>query len=245
MILSKPLARVRPLARAARNFVYRIAYQGTGKFCPVCEKQSRRFKPFGIEYTREQAMCVHCGALERHRLVWLFLERWADVLTAPGKRVLHIAPEPCEARIRRLVGKGYVSADRSDPTVDKHFDVTSIPYPNGSFDFIYCSHVLEHVDDDRKALREFRRVLAPGGIALFLVPITAAETFEDFSIRDPKDRELAFGQNDHVRRYGPDFIDRLADAGFQVQMIQESEVANPDEIAVMGLEGAGELFLGV
>jgi SAM-dependent methyltransferase len=237
------LRQLKALVRVARNFVYQNAYRGTGRRCPICGHETRRFRPFGVEYKREQAMCVHCGALERHRLVWLFLERRTDLFTPPPKRMLHIAPEPCESRIRDRVGAGHVSADLSDPNVDVHFDAMSIPYADASFDVVYCSHVLEHVPDDRRALREFRRVLAPRGYALFLVPISAPETFEDPTIVDPRDRVLAFGQDDHMRRYGPDFVDRLLEAGFHVQVVRDRDVANAAEIALMGLDGAGEIFL--
>ena len=259
-------------------------------------------------------MCVYCGALERHRLMWLFLERKTDVFASPpdpvsiptpdpvsiptpdpvsiptpdpvsiptpdpvsiptpdpvsiptpdplsdrphpltpspfgrggtvvGKRFLHIAPEPTEIRIKQRVGGGYVSADLLDPTADVQMDVTNIQYPDESFDVVYCSHVLEHVSDDRLAMREFRRVLAKDGLALFLVPISAEETLEDPTITDPNDRELAFGQNDHVRRYGPDFVDRLREAGFSVQVVRDSDVATAEEIFRMGLVGSGEIFL--
>jgi SAM-dependent methyltransferase len=238
------MPRLKPLLRAARDVVYRIAYRGKGRWCPICEKHTRRFRPFGIEYKREQAMCVHCGALERHRLVWLYLQRRTDAF-AGRKRMLHIAPEPCEGRMKRSVGRGYVSADLLDPAVDVRLDIMRLPYPDGAFDVVYCSHVLEHVDDDRRAMREFRRVLAPSGVALFLVPITAPETFEDFTITDPKDRLLAFGQDDHVRRYGPDFVDRIRESGFAVQVITAEDVADPTEISVMGLDGSGEIFLSV
>ena len=238
------MTRLKSLLRAIRNFVYRIAYRGTKRLCPVCGTTARRFRPFGVEWKREQAMCVYCGALERHRLMWLFLERKTDVFTTPGKRFLHIAPEPTEIRIRQRVGAGYVSADLSDPSVDVQMDITRIQYPDESFDVVYCSHVLEHVPDDRLAMREFRRVLAKDGLALFLVPISAEETFEDPTITDPNDRVLAFGQNDHVRRYGPDVVDRLREAGFRVQVVRDSDVANGEEIWRMGLAGSGEIFLG-
>ena len=237
------LQRLKPVARAARNFVYQVAYRGKGRWCPICDTETRRFRPFGVDERREQAMCVHCGALERHRLVWLYFERHTDLFTLPPKRMLHIAPEPCEGRIKRQVGSGYVSADLTDPTVDVRCDVTKIPYPDAAFDVVYCSHVLEHIPDDRQAMRELRRVLTPHGYAVFLVPITAATTFEDPTITDPRQRLLAFGQEDHVRRYGPDFVDRVREAGFTVRVVRAADIATPAEIATMGLDARGEIFL--
>jgi predicted SAM-dependent methyltransferase len=238
------LRRLKPLALRARNLLYRIAYRGTGRWCPLCEHHMRRFRPFGVDERRDEAMCVHCGSLERHRLVWLFLERRTDLFTFPPKRLLHIAPEPCERRIKERAGDGYVSADLSDPDVDVRFDLTNIPYPDASFDVVYCSHVLEHVPDDRRALREFRRILAPGGYAVLLVPITAANTVEDPTITDPRERLRAFGQKDHVRRYGwRDFVKRLKEAGFAVRVVRARDVATRAEITAMGLQGAGAIFL--
>jgi SAM-dependent methyltransferase len=95
-------------------------------------------------------------------------------------------------------------------------DITDIQYPDDTFDVIYCSHVLEHVQDDRKAIGEFYRVLKPGGWAILQVPITADTTFEDPKIINPKERERLFGQYDHARRYGPDYKDRLMEPGFSV-----------------------------
>src|SRR5262249_12426105 len=84
-------------------------------------------------------------------------------------------------------------------------------------------HVLEHVPDDRRAMREFYRVLKPGGWAILLVPITVERTFEDPAVVDPAERLRLFGQEDHVRRYGPDYGDRLSEAGFAVSGVNVSE----------------------
>lgn len=121
--------------------------------------------------------------------------------------------------------------------------LTDIRYPDESFDVILCSHVLEHVQDDRKAMREFHRVLKPDGWAILLVPITADKTFEDPSIVDPQARLAAFGQEDHVRRYGPDYIDRLREAGFTVEVTRPADLVAPDGIVRMGLTAAaGEIY---
>jgi SAM-dependent methyltransferase len=106
-------------------------------------------------------------------------------------------------------------------------DITDIHYPDNSFDVIYCSHVLEHVTDDRKAMRELARVLKPGGWALIAVPFFFApgktvfrdRTFEDPKVTTPAEREGVYGQNDHVRAYGLDFPDRLRESGFDVTVV--------------------------
>jgi len=95
-------------------------------------------------------------------------------------------------------------------------DITNIQFPDGSFDVIYCSHVLEHIPDDSRAMRELSRVLNPDGWAILQVPIHGDKTHEGLSIVDPAERERLFGQPDHVRSYGLDFRDRLVSAGFSV-----------------------------
>jgi hypothetical protein len=98
------------------------------------------------------------------------------------------------------------------------------------------------VADDRQALRELHRVLAPGGWALLLVPITAEQTVEDASVTDPAERERRFGQHDHVRRYGIDFADRLRAAGFNAHIFQAGDVATEQEVTRMGLARDEPLF---
>src|SRR5690606_8666735 len=125
-------------------------------------------------------------------------------------------PEACfEARLRQRLGEEYLTADLLNPHVMVQMDITDIQYPAGSFDVIYCSHVLEHVPDDQQAIRELCRVRRPGGWAVLMVPITVERTYEDPSITDPAGRLAAFGQENHVRRYGLDFAERLCAAGFK------------------------------
>ena len=236
------MALFKPLLRATRSFVYRVIYRGTGRWCPVCEQPSRRFAPFGNP-RRAQAMCPHCGALERHRLLALFVEKKTNLYTQPDLRMLHVAPEPCfESHLRARVGAGYLTADLEDSHADVRMDITHIEYPDATFDVIYCSHVLEHVSDDRAALRELHRVLKPDGWALIMVPITAERTFEDPSVTDPKERERRFGQDNHVRRYGRDFVGRLQETGFDVRVFGVSDVARGAVADEMGLKGGGEIF---
>jgi SAM-dependent methyltransferase len=158
--------------------------------------------------------------------------------------MLHVAPEEClEKRFRRRLGAGYVTADLLNPRVMVSMDVTNIQYANHSFDVISCSHVFEHVVDDRKAMREFRRVLKPGGWAILNVPITVERTFEDPSVIDPAERLRLFGQEDHVRCYGPDYVDRLREAGFTVEVTTVADLVPVETATQMGLtEASGEIY---
>jgi SAM-dependent methyltransferase len=193
---------------------------------------------------REEAQCAHCGALERHRFLWLFLEKETDLFNGQPKKILHVAPEPClESRLKKRLAGNYLTADLLSPRAMVKMDICDIQFPDQSFDVIYCSHVLEHVLDDKKAMREFFRVLKNNQWAILNVPITREKTFEDSSIVDPQERLKAFGQEDHVRCYGPDYAERLRDSGFTVKITQIGDLANNDEAAKMGLTPAsGEIY---
>lgn len=223
--------------------VRRLFYLWQARICPICGCSSPRFRPFG-RIPREDAQCVHCGSLERDRLAWLFIRTRTNLFSPVPKTMLHVAPESCLAeRFQAHLGDGYLSADLCDDRAMVRMDVTDIHYPDESFDVVYCSHVLEHVDDDRRAIRELYRVLRPGGWAILLVPVTGEETFEDPEITDPRDRLEAFGQEDHVRRYGPDVVDRFREAGFTVQVTRVADLAAADAAVTLGLTPAsGEIF---
>jgi SAM-dependent methyltransferase len=230
-----------PLQRVKFN-VRGVRYYGKGRLCPVCKKESRKFRAFGL-IPREEAECIHCGALERHRMTWLYLTKRTDLFDGRPKKVLHVAPELCfQSRLQRRLGSSYVTADLSSPRASLKMDITDIKLPDGSFDAILCSHVLEHVHDDRLAMRELRRVLKPDGWALLLVPISADVTFEDPSIVDPREREKAFGQWDHVRRYGPDYVDRLREAGFKVAVTAPDDMVGAQDKLLMGLARGGDMY---
>ncbi len=236
-------APVRRALRAGAGWLISLPYRGRGRWCPVCGRESRCFAPFG-KVRRPEARCVHCGALERHRLIWLYFKHATDLFDGRPKTMLHIAPEPClGARIRERVGAGYLSADLRNPGAMVNFDIQSIPYPDASFDVIYCSHVLEHVADDRRAMRELRRVLRPDGWAILLVPVMPGASFEDASIVDPRDRLREYGDETHVRRYGRDYEERLREEGFHVRRSSASDVAGEAERRRMGLTAAaGDIY---
>lgn len=191
----------------------------------------RGFLSSGI-VPRPDARCPVCGALERARLVWPFYERRTRLLDGGAQRMLHIAPEAAlERRLRAVDGLDYVTADLNNPRAMVRMDITSIQFADGSFDVVHCSHVLEHVPDDRRALAEMFRVLKTGGFAVLQVPVLAASTTEDPTLTDPAERLARFGQEDHVRVYGPDFEERVTEAGFVCERLAPADILTPEEVA--------------
>lgn len=198
-----------------------MAYIGRRRCCPVCGGRWRRFLPYGYVEQRGEALCPRCLSLERHRMIWLWLERNTDLLTTLPE-LLHIAPEPSlRHHFQRAYGTTgrYKTADLESPWADLHFDVQQIPLSDNSVDVVICNHLLEHVEDDRLAMRELHRIMRSGGWGIMLVPEdrSRATTFEDNSITDAEERTRIFGQYDHCRIYGRDYDDRLRDAGFVVE----------------------------
>lgn len=229
-------------ARSIRNFTRSLPYIGKERWCPVCEKSWRKFKIFGHP-PREDAKCAFCGALERHRFVWLYFKKMTNLFDGSDRRILHVAPEKCfESKLQSRFGQNYITADLLDPHVMVKMDITDIQYPDESFDVIYCSHVLEHVEEDKRAMREFYRVLKQSGWAILLVPITADKTIEDPSIVEPAERLKAFGQENHVRRYGLDYLDRLQEAGFKVKVSNVADVFDKNDAVYMGLTAGGAIY---
>ena len=217
-----------------------VLFKGRRYECPVCGGRFRRFLPAGI-VKRPNAACPRCSSLERHRLLWLYLQRETDLLAGP-RRVLHIAPEFCFWRVMKtLPGLYHISIDRNDFLADCRMDITNLGLKSESFDCLLCMHVLEHVPDDRKALGEMKRILKPGAWAIIGVPIdhTREATFEDPRATSDADRLALFGQADHVRVYGNDAARRFERAGFEVTGVDYFEhlsEAERENYAVIGGE---------
>jgi SAM-dependent methyltransferase len=202
-----------------RRFARRIlplVFAGSGVGCPCCGGTFRRFV---MRRGRSDELCPACLSLGRHRLFWLFLEQR---LPEQGElTILHFAPEEgIEERLGTWPETRYVTADVDPNSIAAMtFDITAIPFPDRSFDLVICNHVLEHVSDDRAAIRELYRVLKPGAALYSMHPVDTrlARTLED-PAATPDQRLELFWQCDHVRRYGRDFPDRLAEAGFDVSV---------------------------
>ncbi len=194
-----------------------VLYKGSRVTCNVCGHSFRKFLPYGRK-ARENALCPNCLALERHRLMWLFLQEKTNIFTDQLK-VLHIAPELCFIdRMERLPNLEYITGDIESPLAKVKMDVHQIPFPENSFDVVFCNHVMEHVNDDILACREINRVLKPTGWGIIQSPVYDFEkTLEDSSVIDPRQRERIFGQRDHVRKYGKDYASRLSQSGLRVE----------------------------
>jgi SAM-dependent methyltransferase len=212
-----------------------VRYGGFRYQCSVCGMRARRFLPHGSK-NRPNAKCPLCLSLVRHRLDWIFFRRRTDLFDGSPKRMLHIAPEQfLEDRLKRIPGIDYLSGDLNSKRAMVKMDITNIQYPDNHFSIIYCSHVLEHVPDDRRAIAEFFRVLSPGGWAVLQVPIMAEKTWEDSNITDPAERTRHFGQADHVRACGLDYVERMRTAGFDAAVVQAKDILNKRELMKMNI----------
>jgi SAM-dependent methyltransferase len=221
--------------REMATLIRRIRYAGLAVYCPVCGGHYRGFQTAHL-HKRPNSKCPVCGTAERHRLAWVFLQRKTNLFDGTPRRLLHVAPNRALAyRLKRTPHLDYLTANIEGSRAMVQMDVMDIQYPDESFDAIMCSHVLEHVVDDRQALREFFRVLRPGGWAALMVPVLVDTTYEDPSITDPAERERVFGQSDHVRIYGPDFADRVAEAGFNVSRLTERDIVEERNLVRWGV----------
>ncbi|WP_282080942.1 class I SAM-dependent methyltransferase [Aquimarina algiphila] len=199
---------------------------------PIDEKSFSKFLPYGYGKQRENVLSPSTLSLERHRLLWLYLKNETDFFTTTSK-VLHFAPEQAfYKRFRRLQHLEYTTTDLNSPLADVKADICNLPFKDNEYDIIFCNHVLEHIPDDTKAMKELFRVLKPGGMAILQIPqdLNRATTFEDDSITDPQERAKIFGQYDHVRVYGRDYFEKLRAIGFKVDEVDYTQKLSKDDV---------------
>jgi SAM-dependent methyltransferase len=202
---------VRSVAREARALASRFYYLGDDVTCNVCSYRARSWlkgRPCG--------RCARCHSATRTRaLVWYLQTEYLS----PKSRILHFAPEgPLEKLVRRW-NQEYTTCDLRRKDVTVNVDIQELPFADGAFDLVLCSHVLEHIPRDRDAMAELRRVCAPDGRVLIQVPLTLnLPTHEDLSDMAPSERKRIFGEVDHLRNYGLDIVERLASVGFRVEI---------------------------
>ncbi|HHP7241094.1 MAG TPA: class I SAM-dependent methyltransferase [Cyclobacteriaceae bacterium] len=224
--------------------VVSLFYIGKNVECNICEKKYRKFLPYG-RVPRDNALCPNCLSLERHRLIWLYLTHKTEFFKVPLK-MLHIAPELCfMKRFKKLSKLDYTTGDLESPWADVKMDIHQMPFDDDSFDVCFCNHVLEHVDNDILAMKEIYRILKPGGWAILNVPVYSAmeKTYEDPAIIDPIEREKAYGQDDHQRKYGRDYILRLKSAGFNAEQLSYYDEFSKEEVFKFGLMIGDDLYV--
>ena len=208
-----------------------VFYRGKNHLDPINGKSYRTFLPYGYGKPRPNVLSPGTLSLERHRLLWIYLDRETDFFSKQAK-VLHLAPEQAFlGRFRKRKHLNYSTADLNSPLADIKADICNLPFANNTFDWVLCNHVLEHIEDDQKAMSELFRVLKPGGRAILQVPLDTkrAETYEDFNIKASQERARAFGQYDHVRIYGLDYVNRLQAVGFEAALISYAKELTSEE----------------
>ena len=206
-------------------------YKGDRFIDPIDGSSYRTFLPYGYDKLRPNALCPGTLSLERHRYLWLYLQRQTTLLEDKLK-VLHVAPEQVfYTKFKQFNHWDYTTTDLHSPLADVKADICALPFRDNSFDFILCNHVLEHIPDDVTAMKELYRVLKKGGTLIAQVPLneSAETTFEDDSITDPAERTKIFGQYDHVRVYGMDYYTRLTQTGFKAEGINFLETLSLEE----------------
>lgn len=218
-----------------------LFYFGSNVTCPCCQKNFSKFKPYG---DRLGAVCPNCNSFERHRLLWLYIHNKTNLFSQDFK-LLYVAPKLIFDRLfKSKKNLDYLSVDLNSPLAMKQMDITDISYEDNSFDVIFCNHVLEHIIDDSKAMKELLRILKPGGWAILQVPLDKQReiTFEDISITSPEKRKHFFGQEDHVRVYGKDYKQRLINAGFNVKIQSYPQELGMESIKQYGLIADEDIY---
>jgi SAM-dependent methyltransferase len=215
--------------------------RGNAVKCNVCGWEGRHFAD---DQWHPRTVCPSCRCQVRHRLLVATLDgesthqelREEELLR--GKAVLHFAPErQFRDRVRQVAAK-HVTADFDRGDCDLKLDISAMPQvEDASFDTVIVCDVLEHVPDDAGAFREIRRVLKPGGTAIMSVPQkdSPATTDEDFSVTAPEERLKRFGQHDHVRMYGDEFVERVRASGLEVAMITKADF-KPETVSRLVLD---------
>ena len=219
-----------------------LFFKGTKFTDPINNKSYSYFFPYGYNKQRKNALCPGTFSLERHRLLWLYLKKETDFFNSNNK-ILHFAPEQCFHKFFKSFFKNYTTTDLNSPIVDIKADICNLPFNDNSFDYILCNHVLEHIYDDDKAMKEIFRVLNKNGIAILQVPIDIKNnlTHEGRDIDNEEVRNKLFGQYDHLRMYGLDYFKKLKKVGFNVKNIDYLSQLTKEEVEKFSLTNAGTI----
>jgi len=230
---------IRKIVRQIRCII--LLRPQTIRRCPICSWHGRWFLPGGAANKRRfDCRCPNCASVERHRLAFLVAEKCTNL---DFSSVIHVAPERELSIWLRSKSNKYLSIDLYSEAMAK-MDITDLKLADNSQTLIWASNVLEHVEDDRRAIAEMYRVLVPNGVAYIQVPIWRAKTFEDYTIVSPEKRLEFFYQRDHVRLYGLDIVDRFGEVGFS-STIHRAQDFGPEVLLTNGLSfpSTNEVFV--
>jgi SAM-dependent methyltransferase len=253
------LSLLKKINRKFRKELKLQLHKGDKYVCPFCGYSSKDLAPIGLELPvlkekqvigggKRNAGCYNCGSTDRERLIYTYLKEVEKIFNNGAQlKILHIAPEKnlsliiLKSSIKEYVCGDLFTEGYSYPSHVKNISILDIPFPENYFDLVICNHVLEHIPNDNDAIKELNRVLKVGGKAILQVPISknSQQTFEDFSVTTPEQREIVFGQFDHVRIYGQDYEQRLHSGGFEVNRINISK-----DFPKNGLNPQEDLFIG-
>ncbi len=222
------------LIKKIRNYIFKILHSGNDCYCLYCKKSFGKFIHEGVKANvfkkykvagggyKLNTRCPNCGSVDRARLLALFFKTRTAVFQQKTS-ILHVSPNKSIAKflldsttINQTIGS--IEPEQFSEFNCIYLDVQDIQFPEKQFDVAICCHVIEHVDDDEKAMSELYRVLKPGGYGILQVPIALdlEKTLEDKTLKTDKERKIAHGQVDHVRLYGKDYFEKLTKVGFRV-----------------------------
>lgn len=210
LIPKETLFQIEPVLRN----IYSLTYRGKNHLCIVCNFNLTNF----ISLKNNDLLCPNCGSLSRDRRLYLLLK---NNFLLQDTKVLDFSPSRCLSRkLKKNQDIEYISTDLSGNfNADYRYDITNIAINSETIDLIICYHVLEHIEDDLKAMKELFRILKPSGKAIIQTPFKEGEIYENTTIKSPKDRLKHFGQDDHVRIYSVNGLkERLESIGFIVQI---------------------------
>lgn len=221
--------------RRLRRRIFGLFHPGKDVYCLYCKRTFGKFMQEGVKSPaflkykvagggyKENVQCPNCFSVDRSRLLYLFFQLRTEVYKQKTS-ILHISPNKEIAGVLKgdtiTQTVGSIEPEMYSEFNPVYLDVQKMDFHDNTFDVVICCHVIEHVDNDDDAMREIFRVLKPGGFAVLQVPlaINLDKTIEDKTLATDKERKLKFGQVDHVRLYGLDYLEKLRAAGFRVVM---------------------------
>ncbi len=228
------------------NYFKSYFYLGNKVYCNLCNTHFTHFQPHGVgKRFRENAVCLKCGSLERNRFLWLCL----DGLILPQSntlKVIHFAAEPgLKKKLKKLSFIDYQSADKFPHLGEVQADLTALPFEDNSYDFIICSHVLAHIEEEEKAIIEMKRVLKPSGKIILMTYINWDNAITEVIDRGmtKEERVIFYHQDKPLRIHGTDFKTYLSSFNLMVELVSPQDIADQEIIDQLRLDEKDAIFI--